>query len=64
MFCIICGKLGDYADTLICAACSDAIAKNNRIVAVLSLLAEAYKEVQSIHLRQKIENVLFPRNAQ
>jgi len=63
VFCIICGRLGDFTETLICASCSNVIAKNNRMVAVLSLLAEAYKEVQSTHLRQRIENVLFPRNA-
>ena len=62
MFCVICGRLGDFAETFICAHCSDVIAKNNRMVAVLSLLAEAYKEVQSDSLRTRIENVLFPKN--
>lgn len=44
--------------------CNDVIAKNNQRVAILSLLAEAYKEVQSETLRARIEAVLFPRNAE
>lgn len=62
MFCAKCGRLGDFVETYLCASCSEAIARNNRLVAALSLLAEAYKEVYSDHLLRRIEAVLFPRN--
>jgi len=62
MFCIYCGRLGDYHDSHACQICRNNIANNNRQAYIISLLAEAYNEVQTIRLRKKIEDILFPQH--
>ena len=61
MKCLHCGFLCDFHESLICVTCRRKVDEVNRRVYILSLLSEAYPFVTDVHLREKIEDVIFTR---
>lgn len=59
MFCIFCGRICDFDASQFCCECRERLERNDRAVYILSLLNEAYIEVRSVRLREKIEKVLL-----
>lgn len=54
----LCGGICDPTPTRFCVNCQKKIDDRNHLVYVLSLLKEAYEEVYTIKLREKIEKVI------
>lgn len=59
MLCIFCGRICDMHPSHTCVECQKEIDRNNERVYILSLLKEAYEEVYTIRLREKIERILY-----
>jgi hypothetical protein len=61
MYCIYCGRLGDFDEHIFCEECRIKVAKNNERVYLICLLLEVYPYISDIRLREKIESVVSPR---
>lgn len=58
MYCLRCGGICDPRPSGFCMNCQRIIDDRNYLMYVLSLLKEAYQEVVTIRLREKIEKVI------
>jgi len=58
MYCIMCGRLGDYHPSGYCIHCRRELDRRNRHDYALSLLKDSYPYVPKVKLREKIEEFM------